>query len=294
VESYHVGVASHNLLGEFLRARREQMSPGGAGLPGRAGRRVSGLRREELAMLAEISPDYYVRIEQGRQLPSESVTRALARALRLDDVATAYLRELARPCPESRNGRRSPETAGRELQALVDQWATTPAWVSDRCTDVVAANALATELNRSFERGRNTLRDLILQEEAKREIFVDYDECVADAVASFRARAGGHLHDPGVAAYVRELELASPTFARLWGRQEVRFHAAGYKRLRHPSVGQLDFRSESMTVNDTEGYIMTLYYAESGSETERRVAELRRRLARRTTPADLPPPARSA
>jgi len=225
-------------------------------------------------MLADVSPDYYVRLEQGRQLPSEHVTQALARALQLDDIATAHLYELARPSPETRRGRRGPASAGRDLQTLLDQWTTTPAWVSDRCADVVAANALATELNPSFKPGCNSLRDLLLQEAAKREIFINYDECVADAVASLRARAGARLDDPRISAYVDELTRTSPLFARLWARQEVRFHAAGYKRLNHPAVGRLDFLSESMTVNDTDGYIMTLYYAEPGSLTATRVREL--------------------
>ena len=93
-------------------------------------------------------------------------------------------------------------------------------------------------------------------------------------MASLRARAGAHLHDPRISSYIDELAKASPLFARLWERQEVRFHAAGYKRLNHPAVGRLDFLSESMTVNDTDGYIMTLYYAEPGSPTATRMCEL--------------------
>lgn len=162
----------------------------------------------------------------------------------------------------------------QDLQTLLDQWTTTPAWVSDRCADVVAANALATELNPAFAPGRNSLRDLVVHETARRGIFINYDECVADAVASLRARAGAHLQDPRISSYIDELTRTSPLFARLWERQEVRFHAAGYKRLNHPAVGRLDFLSESMTVNDTDGYIMTLYYAEPGSLTAARVCEL--------------------
>jgi transcriptional regulator with XRE-family HTH domain len=291
-------VPSQNLLGAFLRAQREQMRPEDVGLADRGRRRVSGLRREELAMLADVSPDYYVRLEQGRQLPSERVTQALARALRLDDIATAYLYELAHPGLGTGRSRRSPESAARELQILLDQWSTTPAWVSDRCTDVVAANALAIELNPSYQPGCNSLRDQLLQERAKRKIFINYDECLADAVASLRARAGAHLHDPRISSYVDQLTRESPLFARLWARQEVRFHAAGYKRLHHPAVGRLDFRSETMTVNDTDGYIMTLYHAEPGSPTTAKVHELAALIQSRQTqspasaqkqPTSLPP-----
>jgi transcriptional regulator with XRE-family HTH domain len=283
-------MGSPNLLGEFLRAQRARLAPGDVGLPGRGGRRVPGLRREELASLADVSADYYRRIEQGHQLPSDEVAEALARALRLDDIAAAYLRGLARSQPRSQPGsrqcRRSRGTAGRELQMLLDQWATTPAWVSDRCACCIAANALATELNPSFAPGLNTLSPMFLQEADKREIFVNYDECVEDAVASLRARAGGHLRDPEFAAYIRDLEAASPRFAELWARQEVRFHSAGYKRLRHPVAGQMDFRSESMTVNDTEGYTMTLYYAEPGSGTAARLALLQQALQARPARRD--------
>jgi len=167
-----------------------------------------------------------------------------------------------------------------ELQALIDQWFTTPAWVSDRCAYCVAANALATELNPSIARGLNTLRPMFLEEADKRAIYINYDECVEDAVAALRARTGGHLRVPEIAAFIRELEAASPRFAELWARQEVRFHAAGYKRLRHPVVGQLDFRSESMIVNDTEGYIMTVYYAEPGGDTAERLSRLQMIVAR--------------
>ena len=272
-------MAGQNLLGEFLRAQRARVAPEDVGLAGRRGRRVPGLRREELATLADVSPDYYRRIEQGHQLPSDAVTRALARALRLDDTAADYLFNLARSQPESRQGRRSTETAGAELQILLDQLTATPAWVSDRCAYCVAANALATELNPSFAPGRNTLSSMFLEEADKREIFISYDEAAEGAVASLRARTAGHLRDPKVASYVRELEAASPRFAELWARQEVRFHAAGYQRLRHPGVGELDFRAESTTVHDTEGYIMTLYYAEPGSETATRLAKLQALLA---------------
>ena len=141
------------------------MSPEKVGLSANGHRRVSGLRREEVAQLAEVSPDYYVRIEQGRQLPSEQVTRALARALRPRRHRNGISFRSGEATPRVRRCGRSPEAAGLALQTLLDQWTTTPAWISDRCTDCIAANALATELNPSFKRGRNTLRDMILQEE---------------------------------------------------------------------------------------------------------------------------------
>jgi transcriptional regulator with XRE-family HTH domain len=269
-------VAGQNLLGEFLRARRKELSPAEAGLRSWGTRRVPGLRREEVARLADVSPDYYVRLEQGRQVPSEQVIHALARAMRLDEIATTYLFDLARESRESGIRIRTDEAAVSALQTLVDQWTGTPAWVSSRCANILAGNTLAIELNPSYKPGCNALRDLFLHEHEKREIFVNYDECAATAVASLRARAGGHLNDSEISAYVSELQRISPAFAEIWARHEVRFHGAGIKpTLRHPLVGELEFLSESMIVNDTEGYILTVYYAEPGSETARRLSKLR-------------------
>jgi transcriptional regulator with XRE-family HTH domain len=268
-------MTGQNLLGDFLRARRGQLAPQDLGLAVSGTRRVPGLRREEVARLAEVSPDYYVRIEQGRQVPSERVARALARALRLDHIGEAHLFELARFPPESGDCGRSREAADRSLQTLLDQWTTTPAWVSDRLTFCVAANTLATELNPSFRPGCNTLREHLLQEEAKRQIYDNYEDNISAGVASFRARAGGHLSDPGVAAYVQELETASPVFAELWRRQEVRYHATVKPRLNHPVLGAFEFSCESMMVNHTDGYVLTVYSAEPGSETAGKMVKLR-------------------
>ena len=118
-----------NLLGEFLRARRAQLHPEEVGLPARDGRRVSGLRREELALLAGVSSDYYTRLEQGRSLPSLQVSQALAEALKLDAAATRHLHQLARGAPEYRFEDQDTNSA-QGLQTLLDQWPTTPAWVS--------------------------------------------------------------------------------------------------------------------------------------------------------------------
>src|SRR4029077_7805228 len=127
-------------------ARRAQLHPEEVGLPARDGRRVPGLRREELAMLAGMSSDYYTRLEQGRSLPSLHVTQALAQALKLDAAATSHLHQLARRSPEHR--RDDDDTPSADgLQILLDQWSATPAWVSDRYARVLAANAVVTSLN---------------------------------------------------------------------------------------------------------------------------------------------------
>jgi transcriptional regulator with XRE-family HTH domain len=161
-----------NLLGEFLRARRAQLHPEEVGFPARHGRRVPGLRREELAMLASVSSDYYTRLEQGRSLPSPHVTQALAQALKLDAAATSHLHQLARGAPEQRRDDDDTPSA-HGLQTLLDQWSATPAWVSDRYAQVLAANALMTALNPAFTPGSNALRALFVDEAAMRELYVD-------------------------------------------------------------------------------------------------------------------------
>lgn len=148
-----------NGIGRFLRARRELVRPEDVGLPDLGRRRVPGLRREELALLAGVSADYYMRLEQGRdQHPSEQVLEALARVLLLDDDATAHLHELARPAPRRRRAATRPERVPPELQRLLDTWSQTPAFALGRRMDVLASNALADVLYRGFTKGNNLAR----------------------------------------------------------------------------------------------------------------------------------------
>jgi transcriptional regulator with XRE-family HTH domain len=264
-----------NLLGEFLRARRAQLHPEGVGLPARNGRRVPGLRREELAALAGVSSDYYTRLEQGRSLPSFQVTQALARALQLDAAATGHLHQLARRAPEHR-GDDADTPSAQGLQTLVDQWSATPAWVSDRYAQIIAANALVTLLNPACTPGSNALRELFADEARMREIFVDYEDVAAAAVASLRARNGAELDDCRLSELVNEISSESALFARLWSRHEVRFHTDGLGtlRLRHPVAGTMELHVESMVVNGRVGTVLSVYYAEPGSTTARKLADL--------------------
>jgi transcriptional regulator with XRE-family HTH domain len=264
-----------NLLGDFLRARRAQLQPEEAGVSVRGGRRVPGLRREELALLAGVSTDYYTRLEQGRSLPSVQVTEALARALMLDSAATHHLHELARAPKYRPHG--DDTLSSDRLQALLDQWPTTPAWASDRHAQVIAANALATTLNPECTPGGSMLRALFLDEAGMREHFVDYDDVAAAAVASLRARNGAELDDSQLTELVSELSNKSTHFARLWSRHDVRFHVAAVLnivRLRHPDAGPMEFQTESMLVNGRAGTLLTVYYADPDSVTARKLSEL--------------------
>ncbi|MDT5314404.1 MAG: hypothetical protein QOE74_3424 [Mycobacterium sp.] len=179
--------AKANPLGDFLRARRQQVRPEDVGLLGGQRRRVAGLRREELATLAGISSDYYLRLEQGRDThPSAQVIDALARALQLDVKASEYLHQLASPSSRRR------EDAGIDavdaVDELIDQFPM-PAIVASRSLDVLAANPLARGLSPGFAPGQNFLRWRLL-DPAARELYVDWDDATDVAVSGLREAAG--------------------------------------------------------------------------------------------------------
>jgi transcriptional regulator with XRE-family HTH domain len=220
--AYREDMDAAGRLGEYLRARRELVRPADVGLPDFGRRRVPGLRREELAMLAGISADYYVRLEQGRDHhhPSGQVLDALACALQLDDHAAAHLHELARPAARRRRPRR-PERAQAGAAQLVASWTQTPAFVQGRLIDVLAANPLATALSPICAPGVNIVRAVFL-DPAVRERFRDWERRTENTVAALRALVGADLDDPALTALVGELSLKSERFRRLWARHDVR------------------------------------------------------------------------
>jgi transcriptional regulator with XRE-family HTH domain len=263
-----------NRLGEFLRARRALVRPEDVGLPDFGRRRVEGLRREELALLAGVSVDYYVRLEQGRDAhPSEQVLEALARALRLDDDAAAHMHELARPAPRRRRARRRPERVRPGVVRLMEGWTHAPAFVLGRFMDVLAFNAVAGVLHDGFAHDRNMVR-LVFLDPAARERFPEWDSVAQDTVATLRAAAGADLDDSALTELVGELSLKSEDFRRLWARHDVREKAAGRKRFVHPMVGELKLGYESFAVNDSFGQVLVAYHAEPGSPSERALALL--------------------
>jgi transcriptional regulator with XRE-family HTH domain len=267
-------VQSDNRIGQFLRARRERLRPEEVGLPDFGRRRVPGLRREELATLAGVSADYYVRLEQGRERhPSEQVLDALARALELDDDATAHLHELARPAKRRRRTAARPERVRPELQQLMEAWPHTPAFVMGRHMDVLAANPLAAALHGGFARGENLVRLVFLDPEA-RELYPDWDEIALDTVAVLRASVGPDLDDTRLTELVGELSLKSEQFRRLWARADVREKKHGIKRYVHPLVGELILRYQSFAVAGKPGQVLVVYHAEPGSPTEQALALL--------------------
>ncbi|MFI5613093.1 helix-turn-helix transcriptional regulator [Amycolatopsis sp. NPDC051903] len=260
---------SSNALGDFLRARREQVRPEAAGLPGGTGRRVSGLRREEVAILAGISSDYYLRLEQGRDRnPSEQVLRALAGVLRLDADATAHLLTLARPARKRAAPRRLPPGVERLVDCVV-----TPAYVQDKLTNVLAANAPATALSPSYRPGVNLLRAVFL-DPAERALRRDWTEATEEGVATLRARVGPDVGDPRLVELVGELSVRSDRFRRLWGRHDVRPRTSRVHRLRHPALGDLELRSTKLTVDGTDAVTLVVFQAEPGSRSAESMALL--------------------
>jgi transcriptional regulator with XRE-family HTH domain len=256
-------------LAEFLKARRALVSPSLVGLEPAAAerRRVSGLRREELAQLAGVSVDYYVRLEQGRDhRPSESVLEALARALLLDDELTAHLYALARPAPPAR--RTPPSEVEPTLRDLLEAWTTTPATVTDRYLTVVAANRLARELAPCYAPGTNLLRALFLDATAI-DTHVEWEQAQLDTVANLRARTDPDADDPELTALVGELSLRSQEFREVWARHDVRTTTESTKTLRHPDVGEVALRLHAMPVGPVaDGRVLTVMHAAPGSASE--------------------------
>lgn len=263
-----------NRIGEFLRARREQIAPTDLGIPLSNRRRVPGLRREEIAMLAGISSEYYLRLEQGReQHPSDSVISGLARALQLDDDATAYLFDLARPVVR-RPQAPSAERVSVGIRQLLYLWTATPAYVQGRTLDVLASNSMARALSPIFTPGVNLVRAAFLDDDV-RALYRDWDRMTAGTVAGLRAQAAGDIDDPALTALVGELALKSPEFAALWARHDVRPKAAGRSLLQHPFVGELDLRYEKLSVGDAgSGQTVVIYHADPGSLSEQNLARL--------------------
>jgi transcriptional regulator with XRE-family HTH domain len=256
-------------LGGFLRARRGRVRPQDVGLPAGTGmRRTPGLRREELAALAGVSIDYYARLEQGKETnPSASVLDALAGALLLDDDAHAHLYAIAnqaagRTLPARRLAGRSVRPA---IELLIEQLRPSPAYVLNRISDVLAANAEALALFAGLkewpERRRNTIRYVFLHPVA-RDLFADWHHAATTAVANLRAA----LADPADegTALVRELNASSPQFVELWDRHDVRPRPSQPKTFHHPGVGAITLQHEVLHLAD-EGQRLSIYQAAPGT-----------------------------
>jgi transcriptional regulator with XRE-family HTH domain len=272
LRAYHVPMTRSNALGEYLRARRELVDPADVGLSVAGVRRTPGLRREEVATLAGISADYYLRLEQGRDRnPSPQVLEALARVFGLDATATQYLLSLSTARPRTpKRPRREVVPAGiRQLLDVLEL----PAFVESRMFDVLAANRLATALSPRIRPGENRLRSTFLDED-ERDLHPEWERCVGGMVAAFRTSLGTEVDDPRLAQLVGDLSLRSELFRELWARHDVKPLVGKLMRMRHPDVGMLELRLEKLPIGDSSGQLLVIYHAEPGSESARSLALL--------------------
>ena len=229
-------------------------------------RRVPGLRRREVAELAAISEDYYVRLEQGRERrPSRHVLEALGRVLDFDDIAVAHLQDLSDPASSRYAAIRAPERVEESVSQLLDAWPLTPAFVLGRRFDLLAANSMASALHPRFAVGENLVRLVFLDAEAA-EPFADWEDVATDAVARLRMATGPHIHDPLLLDLNRELCANSARFRRIWDRYDVPTSEAVTQRFHHAQHGQLDLRREHLALR-AEGQQIVVYHGADAAST---------------------------
>ncbi|HEY3411018.1 MAG TPA: helix-turn-helix transcriptional regulator [Propionicimonas sp.] len=261
-------------LGEFLRTRRARLTPADVGLPIYAGgRRVPGLRREEVALLAGMSVEYYTRIERGSfSGVSDSVLQGIAHALHLDEAEQSHLHDLAgapiRRSPQHRQP--SQHRVRPALQQVLDAMPNTPAFVHNGRLDVLATNALGRALNQplydTLGTHINHARFLFL-ERASGDFWRDWDKVADQTVATLRTEAGRDPYDRDLSDLVGELATRSDQFRTRWATHNVRLHTNGAKRIHHPLVGDLDLHFESIPLPGDTGQTMLLYTAQPESRT---------------------------
>ncbi|MFE3051095.1 helix-turn-helix transcriptional regulator [Streptomyces albidoflavus] len=260
-------------LGAFLRARRDALLPRDVGLPTGSDRRVPGLRREEVALLAGVSVDYVNRIEQGRErYPSAQVLEALGRALRLDEHAMAYLARVGRR-PEDFTPALADQVAD-PLVELMDAMEMFPAYVVDPALNILATNAMADALFSRFAQRDNLMRMIFLDPHAK-DFYLDWDHAAEGVVRNFRANVAETPDYPPVAAVVGELVVRSPAFAGLWARYEVRPRTLEDKAFQHPLAGRLTLRFQSFRVDSAPGQRLYVYTPTPGDTSANALRILR-------------------
>ncbi|NUR05193.1 MAG: helix-turn-helix domain-containing protein [Streptomyces sp.] len=257
-------------LSEFLRTRRARLKPEDVGLRdfGRY-RRVPGLRREELAQLADVSVAYYTRLEQGNgQNVSAEVLDAIARALRLSDAEHAHLTHLAKPKQQKKKPAGRAQQVRGPLRTLLDTMDGVPAVLVGRRSDILAWNRMAAAVFGDWAelptQEQNWARLVFLRPEY-RDLFVDWEHKASDVVAQLRMDAGSHPNDARLSALVGELSVKSEEFRRLWATHDVKDRCHGIQRLHHPLVGELDLRLESFHLAYDHEQMLATYHAEPGS-----------------------------
>ncbi|MEU1799537.1 helix-turn-helix transcriptional regulator [Streptomyces sp. NPDC019937] len=253
-----------NQLGSFLRSRREKIDAASAGVVDNTRRRVKGLRREELALLAGLSPSYYARIEQGRdRRPSREILEALARVLRLDDTERAYLWSLAMPSPAPADNDGIPaHTVRPGVLHLLERWGDLPAFVVGPRRDVLAGTAPAARVNPAWSPGHNLVEFTFLDPRA-RSVYPDWDEITLQTVAGLRATAATRRTE--LDDFVASMRERSETFRALWDSHDVYERVMGEKRIRVDGVGILRLSFETFALAGPEGHVLYVYFPQPGS-----------------------------
>jgi transcriptional regulator with XRE-family HTH domain len=260
----------------FLTSRRARVTPEQAGIPAYGNRRVSGLRRGEVAALAGVSVEYYTRLERGNLGGvSEGVLDAIAGALRLDETERAHLDDLARAANTStaaRNRRRPAQATVRAgVRNLLAAMTATPAFVRNNRFDMLAANPLGRALYAPMFTAAtepvNTARFIFLDVRAP-AFFIDWEQVAHDTVGALRVEAGRNPYDRELSNLIGELSTRSDHFSVWWGTHDVYVHRHVTKRLRHPLVGDLELAAEAMPLSGDTGQTLVAYSAEPGSPAD--------------------------
>jgi transcriptional regulator with XRE-family HTH domain len=264
---------ARNEIREFLTSRRAKLKAADVGLPDYGPRRVPGLRREEVAVLAGVSAPYYTRLERGDLVgASESVLEALARALRLDDAERAHLFDLARAArPIGPPPRRRPakHRIRPSVQQVLDAMTGAAAHIGNDRLDILGANALGRALYLEMFEGQerpNAARFVFLDPRA-RDFYLDWDRIARDVVATLRSAAGRNPYDRDLTDLVGELSTRSEEFRQHWAKHDVRFHISGVKHFHHSQVGDLELNYERLEVVFDTGLTMFTYTADPGTRS---------------------------
>jgi transcriptional regulator with XRE-family HTH domain len=263
-------VSPRDQLGAFLRARRDGIPPAQVGLTEQPGRRVPGLRREEVAQLAGMSPDYLRRLEQGRVLPSDTVLNALADALKLGLVERAHVQALA-----DRARGRQPQMPADDgirptLLRLLELLSPAPAVVLGRRCEVLAWNPTGAALDKVVAAqppGRRNVARRVLLDPSSRELYPEWEALAQEVADVLRLNAARFSEDAQLHSLIDELLRESPEFRRFWDRHEVFEKTAGTKVLDHPDVGRLELEYESFEIAPLTGQVLIVYTAPPGSPT---------------------------
>ncbi|MEV4579927.1 helix-turn-helix transcriptional regulator [Nonomuraea jabiensis] len=268
---------------DFLASRRAKITPEQAGLPTSGRRRVPGLRREEVAVLAGVSTEWYTRLEKGHiSGVSEDVIHAVARALQLEEDERTYLFDLARAARPARRtpSRRKDVEVPPRIQWLLDSMTMASASVQNGRMDVVAANSLARAVfapwfrsGTADKRGRPNVARYIFLDPGARDFYVDWENAAVTTASLLRAEAGREPHDRALRELVGELSTLSPDFRTMWAAHDVRIRHDGIKRLHHPEVGRLEltYQSLNLPMSDRAVHDLTIYTAEPGTTFEDRL-----------------------